>query len=139
MSHILGGIGHGKTVEEEIAQRTPRPASSTTLPEGVEAIPIVIDGQIIGYNVPGFGFLTPEEFQTLSTTGKFPEEPSGPGRAPPSFASSQAAQTQQEEFLAAQNAANIQADKDAAAARVQADIEADRLAQEGADRRERLG
>ena len=46
MAHILGGIGHGKTVEEEIAQRTPRPAGSTpTLPEGIEGTPIIVNGQ----------------------------------------------------------------------------------------------
>ena len=118
MAHILGGIGHGTSVEEEIAKRTPAPAGSTTqtLPEGIEGTPIIVNGQIIGWNIGG-EFFTQEEVDALIATGKFPEEPKagGAGRAPPAFSSTQAAQTQQEEFLAAQAELNRQADIDAAA------------------------
>ena len=124
MAHILGGIGHGKTVEEEIAQRTPRPAgSTTTLPEGIEGTPIIVNGQIIGWNIGG-EFFTQEEVDALIATGKFPEEPGGggAGRAPPSFASTQAAQTQAEAFAREQAAAAARVAAEAARANKAIDV-----------------
>lgn len=72
MAHVMGGIGHGKTVEEEIAQRMPRPAGPS-LPEGFEGIPVIVNGQVIGWNIQG-EFFTQEEVDALIATGKFPEE-----------------------------------------------------------------
>ena len=138
MAHILGGIGHGKSVEEEIAQRTPRPAGSTpTLPEGIEGTPIIVNGQVIGWNIGG-EFFTQEEVDALIATGKFPEEPSGPGRAPPSFASTQAAQTQMEAFEREQ--AKLLADAKVASDKAQQEFleEQNRLAEEAALKRGRL-
>ncbi|KKM83299.1 hypothetical protein LCGC14_1310810, partial [marine sediment metagenome] len=52
--------------------RTPRAPQPQTA--GIPATPIKVGSTIIGYNVPGFGFMTPEEFQTLAKTGRFPED-----------------------------------------------------------------
>jgi hypothetical protein len=126
MAHILGGIGHGKTVEEEIAQRMPRPAGTTTqtLAEGIEGTPIIVNGQIIGWNIGG-EFFTQEEVDALIATGKFPEEPTtGTGRAAPSFASTQAAQTQDEAFR------REQAQRDAAIAAQAATLLSQRQAEQ---------
>ena len=62
---------------------------------GIEAIPIVINGQIIGYQLgPGGEILTPEEVQSLIATGAFPEgaAPSGPAApAAPAWSTTEAA------------------------------------------------
>lgn len=57
-----------------------------TLPEGIEGVPIIVNGQIIGWNIGG-EFFTQEEVDALIATGRFPEEPSGAGAAyhPPAW------------------------------------------------------
>ncbi|KKL77034.1 hypothetical protein LCGC14_2038940, partial [marine sediment metagenome] len=68
---------------------TPGPGSApTTLPEGIDGVPIIVDGQIIGWNIGG-EFFTQAEVDSLIATGSFPEEPTTAG-AGPSFASTQA-------------------------------------------------
>ena len=140
MAHILGGIGHGKSITEEVTQRTPRPAGTTTqtLAEGIEGTPIIVNGQIIGWNIGG-EFFTQEEVDALIATGKFPEEPTtGAGRAPPTFASTQAAQTQAEEFAREQDRLRREFEKNQARLSREAIAEQNRLAEEAALKRGRL-
>jgi hypothetical protein len=104
MAHILGGIGHGKTIEEEVAQRTPRPSgSTTTLPEGIDGIPIIVNGQVIGWNIGG-EFFTQAEVDALIATGKFPEDGGGGGAGRTQF-QSEAALDEAQARLANANAA----------------------------------
>ncbi|KKL11483.1 hypothetical protein LCGC14_2545370, partial [marine sediment metagenome] len=70
----------------------------------------------------GGEFFTQEEVDALIATGKFPEEPKT-GRAPPSFASTQAAQAQAETF------AREQAQRDAALAAQAATLASQRAAE----------
>ena len=108
-----------------------------TLPSGIEGTPIVVNGQIIGWNIGG-EFFTQEEVDALIATGKFPEEPTTGGGAAPSFASTQAAQAQAEAAAkaAAAQAAKVAAERD----RLDREFreEQNRLAEEAALKRGRL-
>ncbi|KKN35803.1 hypothetical protein LCGC14_0779920 [marine sediment metagenome] len=53
-------------------------STDSGLPEGIEGVPIIVNGQIIGWNIGG-EFFTQEEVDTLIATGKFPEDPTGTG------------------------------------------------------------
>ena len=143
MAHILGGIGHGKSITEEVTQRTPRPAGTTTqtLAEGIEGTPIIVNGQIIGWNIGG-EFFTQEEVDALIATGRFPEEPTGGGGAGRTqFASEAALDAAQAARLAEQSrleALQLAQDARLQKERLAADAEQNRLAEEAALKRGRL-
>jgi hypothetical protein len=65
----------------------------TTLPEGIDGVPIIVNGQIIGWNIGG-EFFTQAEVDSLIATGSFPKDPATGGAAP-SFTSTQAGLQQQ--------------------------------------------
>ena len=84
-------IKSGESIDRYLARVQAKHAGNgNDLPEGIEGTPIVVNGQTIGWNIGG-EFFTQEEVDALIATGKFPEEPSGPGRAPPAFSSTRAA------------------------------------------------
>ncbi len=119
-----------------------------TLPQGIEGEPIIVNGQIIGWNIGG-EFFTQAEVDSLIATGNFPEDPAtggGAGRTQfPSEAERDAAAAELARARAGavetpeERAARLQFDIDRAAADREADIEAAALREEGANRRERLG
>lgn len=114
-------MAHGSPIPAQVPTSQGGQAPDVTLPQGIDGIPIIVNGQIIGWNIGG-EFFTQEEVDALIATGKFPEEPkTGTGPSVPSFASTQAAQTQQEQFLQAQAARDAQIAEQTAAARVQAE------------------
>ena len=96
----------------------------------------IIRQRIKGGEPAGDVFL---EFAALLETGPFvPKPPTGPGRAPPSFASTQAAQTQGEAFARAQAQRNAEIAAQAATQAAQQAAERDRLDREFQEEQNRL-
>ena len=98
-----------------------------TLPQGIDGVPIIVNGQIIGWNIQN-EFFTQAEVDSLIASGNFPEDTPGTGGTARSFASTQAAQTQAEAFARSEREAGQEFS-----------AEERRLAEEGANRRDRLG
>ena len=131
---------------------TPGPGSdpSTTLPEGIDGVPIIVNGQIIGWNIGG-EFFTQAEVDSLIATGNFPEDPATGGTAGRTISPSEVEANQAAAELARARAGAVETPEERAAALAlretpeeralnrQADIEAAALREEGANRRERLG
>lgn len=113
-------MAHGSPIPEQVPTGTTSQGTVST--DTGDFVPIRVGGVIVGYRF-GKEFVEKAEFDFLVANGRFPTDEElgistgGAGRAPPSFASTQAAQTQAETFAREQAAQAARVAADTARAR----------------------